>query len=275
MSAGRLDFVLGLIWSPDNSEPDEQQKMWVTGEGTHMLVARRVVASRAAMSGRLSLLRHFIEEMNLAVNTITPEEAALIEEQCDRIHWVVMLTTPFSLALCGHQKEVANYLMDRMKREEVDTRDGCGRTCLMMASRENNPQAVRRLLHLGADIHASDDGEHKALCFASEKGHAAVVDVLLEHAKALGGRAAYQAMLKEPCPCRDLPLVYDAIRDNRLPLIEYLKEKECQDILYQRSTLKELEAECYPHQYAAYTDRFSNGSLPKVCRWTWPPMIIK
>lgn len=202
-SSGRdtLEFLLRLTEEELKSASIEQVVRWSTCEGTEGLVALRVAAAKAATVGRLDIVAYFIEEKNVAVHTITPEEL----KECDELDRVVMLSTPLSFAICFKRDEVVNYLLDKVKKEEVETRDCFGRTCLMMAARAGNAQAAHRFLELGADTFASDGGGHQALCLAIEQRHVAVVDLLLQHASIQGGGGLYRALLKQPCECRKMP----------------------------------------------------------------------
>lgn len=187
-----LDFVL---YSMDTTVKKEEMLSLCEGDSIKSKVALRVFAARAAMRGDQDFLREFIEERHLAVNIITPEKRAMIDDTYTEREQVFLRPTPLAFAILHDQAEVASYLLDRMKREELETKGHNGVTCLMAAVQKGNLQMVRRLLDRGADMRTSSDGGHghQALCVAIWNGHVAVVGLLLEHAQTLEDGALYQA----------------------------------------------------------------------------------
>lgn len=141
---------------------------------------------------------------------------------------------------------------EETKKEEMNTGSEGGTIDLLGAAHSNNLYAVRRLLELGADTQELDENGHVPLCLAIKRGHVGVVDLLLEHAKAQGGDALYQALLKKPCRCSELAMIFCAVHYNHLPLVEYLEEKEGQNQYYQPVS---KEADFFPHHYAAFMGR--------------------
>ena len=79
----------------------------------------RLIAIRAALAGRLDLVRYFIESRGVPVNAITREEMPAIETTHNMGVKVALLSTPLIGALDFQQEKVANYLLARMKKEEV------------------------------------------------------------------------------------------------------------------------------------------------------------
>ena len=238
----------------------EQVVSWSTSEGPEGLVALRLAAAKAAMVGRLDLMPYFIEEKNVPVHTITAEEEALLDahysDYSDLEKWLLRYM-PLFVAIDFGEKQVVNYLLKWVKKEEVETRDCLGRACLIPAVQIANLHAVQHLLALGADMQASSGQGHRLLFYAIGNGNVAVMDVLLAHAKVRGGEDLYQALLKQPCECRKMPLLFCAIDDGQLPLVEYLKEKEGPHILYQVSIIADVKEEILPHHRAAYNGKLS------------------
>lgn len=138
----------------------------------------------------------------------------------------MLQATPLLLAWRTDQNHVVKYLLDRLKTEELETR-AHGYSCLMGAAQQGNVEAIRRLLILGADTQASCNDGHTALCFAVEKGHVAAVKCLLAHAKFEGGDYVYEALLNQPCACREGPLLFCAINQTVFPwLSTWQRHKE-------------------------------------------------
>ena len=79
--------------------------------------------------GRLALVKHFIEERGIPVNTITADEMQFLVG-CETDKDSVMLQTPLFSALESNEQEMINYLLDHMEKEEVDNAFFGGTTAL-------------------------------------------------------------------------------------------------------------------------------------------------
>ena len=64
--------------------------------------------------------------------------------------------------------------------ENVNTADRDGHTPLIIAAREGKDEAVRDLLHRGADLEARSNKGKTALHYAAANGHAEVIKILLQ-----------------------------------------------------------------------------------------------
>lgn len=71
---GNVEFLVRVTDGETEAISLDQVMSWCTGDGTERLVELRVMASKAAVAGRLDLVRHFVEEQNVAVNTIFARE---------------------------------------------------------------------------------------------------------------------------------------------------------------------------------------------------------
>lgn len=173
---------------------EEVMKKASRGAGVESLIDLRVGgAARAATMGRLDLLQHFIEKENVPVNTITPAERNLIEAMPDADEELkrIMLFTPLICALeqCNDKErrdEMISYLLDRLKKEELETRDLVGKNCLILAASAGKLKAVKRLVAMGADIDSCCNRGHRAICYALQKRHGKIVIFLLEQIRAKG-----------------------------------------------------------------------------------------
>jgi ankyrin repeat protein len=63
---------------------------------------------------------------------------------------------------------------------EVDARDICYRTPLMLAAQNGRDETVRELLAAGAEVNLHEKGYYSALMLAAGSGHAAVVRTLAD-----------------------------------------------------------------------------------------------
>lgn len=208
-----------------------QMRSWLTHGGQAEL---RLRAAQAVAVGKLSAVRYFVEEKNVPITSITLEEQRLIDRYHQEKRVVLALRyTLLSLAVGLVQEEVANYLMGRVKKEELDARDNLGFTCLMSAAYTDNLHAACRLLDLGTELQAKSFTGYQPIYYATIEGHVKMVDLLLEYAKLQGGDGLYQAFLKQPCRDQDGPLIFGSVVYNHLPLVEYLHEKQGPDVLNQ------------------------------------------
>jgi hypothetical protein len=106
----------------------------------------------------------------------------------------------------------------------------------MNAVRHDNLEAVKRFVIMGADIDMCCDRGHRAICDAFQTYHSEMVILLLEQKRAQGIAAWRETIFERRCLFTDsktckTPLLFDAINFDMLPLIQYLVEKEGQDIL--------------------------------------------
>lgn len=224
------------------------------GRGPDALIDLRVGgASRAACVGRLDLLQYFIETQNVPVNTITEAERDFFAEtKLERARKILMYTLlscaiELSYDCCDEERidEMVTYLLERNKKEELETRLWLGRSCLMVAAIENNFKAVRKLVALGANIHACCDQGHRAICLAFQRRNADMIIFLLEQLRVQGEEVWQEAIYRGHCLSPDCTtLLFVAIRFDVLPVIQYLVQKEGKDIL--RRTLTGPEQEILP-----------------------------
>ena len=63
---------------------------------------------------------------------------------------------------------------------DPNTRNGNGRTALIIAAREGNNEYVRLLTAYGVDVNITDNLGYSALYYASEQGYNEIVEILLE-----------------------------------------------------------------------------------------------
>ena len=158
---GKLDVLLRLTEEEMKSASMEQVVSWSTYEGPERLIALRLAAAKAAMVGRLDLMPYFIEERNVAVQTITAEEEALLDahySDCNNDGKRILRFMPHFVAIGYHIEKVVNYLLKWVKKEEVNRADFLGRTCLMAAAYNCNTYAVQYLLDRRPGHPLSNDG---------------------------------------------------------------------------------------------------------------------
>lgn len=77
-------------------------RSWSAGEGLHGLVFWQIIATKAAAVDRLDLVRHFIEERNVTVNTIGPEEKKIMKPFQQSQSDVEFSDTLLALAIVCH-----------------------------------------------------------------------------------------------------------------------------------------------------------------------------
>ena len=111
----------------------------------------------------------------------------------------------FALALCAHANKLEYDIFDAIKNDEVDairtfvekdpatlesiygggqkgiTVYRSGRTPLLYAVLEGKSQAVKTLLELGADVHATEQDGYNVLHAAGTQGRAEVLEILMDH----------------------------------------------------------------------------------------------
>lgn len=111
----------------------EEVRKLVVKEGVAGIVDLRVRrATYATLINRIDLLTYFIEERRVCVNDFTEEEEEYfaarteVDEKRD-----VLRLLPLQSALMGGHEESADYLMDYMQKEEVNTLGIEDRTALM------------------------------------------------------------------------------------------------------------------------------------------------
>lgn len=121
-------------------------------KGPMALIEMRMFAAEAAGANRRDMVAYLIEQRKVPVNTVTDEEWWMIETESEckteleRKGKQSAHTTPLYRALLGGSQEMITYLLDRMDKREVDTRTAEGCTCLMVAAREGDLEAVKRLV---------------------------------------------------------------------------------------------------------------------------------
>lgn len=210
------------------------------------------MAPRAANVGRLDLVTYFIEEKGIRVNSYKDGEEALLAKHFDarkKDHddWGL----PLQGALMISDKEIVDYLMDRM-RKEVNTQGFRGRTSLMDATFRGNLSAVKRLVELfGANTEAVGCEGCTVLCYAVHGGHVEVIDFFLEHARSKGGEERLQTLIKNCCSCdTDPSLMYRAILCNSLPTIQCILGKAGKESTLYSLMNAERGAIFYPTHFA-------------------------
>ena len=111
----------------------------------------------------------------------------------------------FALALCAHANKIEYDIFDAIKKDEVDAirafvekvsgrsrihlRRGqkgitvyrSGRAPLLYAVLEGKSQAVKTLLELGADVHATEQDGYNVLHAAGTQGRVEVLEILMDH----------------------------------------------------------------------------------------------
>ena len=217
----------------------DQVRSWSAGEGPQGLVFLRIIANKAAAMGRLNLVRHFIEERNVAVNTIRPDEKEITKPFEQFKINRTFSGTPRALAIVCDQEKVINYLLGRLKKEELETKGPYGDTCLTMAANMGNVQAARRLLEIGADLYVCSDSGHQPL--SEDRCRA----LLKRPGNVISGGVTYPVK----------PLLCLAIEHDHLPVIKYLQEKEGREILFQSEIIDKQEL--FPLDFAARLGRLS------------------
>lgn len=86
----------------------------------------------------------------------------------------------FKAARKGRLSEVENIVL-YSARDVVDSRDGFGRTALMVAARYGELEIVRFLINNGADVNAKDNNGQTALILAVDGRNIELVKYLVSH----------------------------------------------------------------------------------------------
>jgi len=73
--------------------------------------------------------------------------------------------------------------------KNVNSRDGSGRTPLMLAAKRGDVESVRDLIVRGADVNTKNNKGHSSLNYAAEKGHTGVVRLLLDNGADINARS--------------------------------------------------------------------------------------
>lgn len=146
----KLDLLVRLTETDMKEISFEEALRWCTIEGPSAPGRNPPDGIQSGSGRKTRLIAAFIETRGVAVNTITPGEHAIVETTHIGLVKKSLFCTPLMAALSIDTEEVANYLLARVKKEEVETTDTHGCTCLMLAAKRNNVRAVRHL-RLGAD----------------------------------------------------------------------------------------------------------------------------
>ncbi|MDI2111966.1 ankyrin repeat domain-containing protein [Commensalibacter nepenthis] len=86
--------------------------------------------------------------------------------------------TPLHEAVRNHD---VKKVMELVKTEAIEARDGQGRTALMMATQQNHTKIAKILIFAGADVNAKDNIQDTPYLLAGAQGYNDILKLTLEH----------------------------------------------------------------------------------------------